>query len=164
MAYEMADEPMFVRFDRDNVRTLRLTGEIDLAVRDQLRDQVDCLFQEAHSPVCVDLTDVEFLDSSALGVLIAAHRARCRARRGPDHAGTSACGPPRPRDHGRRPDPHDRGPLDGPALCRASRTPTPDVWHSSGPPVANARGSVRVRSGGEPMQRGHTAFNSPCGP
>jgi anti-sigma B factor antagonist len=67
----MAGETTFERFDRDGVRTLRLTGEIDLAVRDGFLAQMERLLVEAHSPVCVDLAAVGLLDASGLGVLVA---------------------------------------------------------------------------------------------
>ncbi len=61
---------MFERFDRDGARTLRLRGEVDLAARDEFRTQMASLVDGAHSPVCIDLSEVTFIDSSALGVLV----------------------------------------------------------------------------------------------
>jgi anti-anti-sigma factor len=70
----MAANPTFERTDVDGVRTLRLRGEVDLAVRDEFLDQLKQLFGEAHSPVCVDLSETTFFDSSALGALVAGRK------------------------------------------------------------------------------------------
>jgi anti-anti-sigma factor len=70
----MAANPTFERTDVDGVRTLLLRGEVDLAVRDEFRDQLERLVGEAHSLVCVDLSETTFFDSSALGVLVAGRK------------------------------------------------------------------------------------------
>lgn len=58
--------------------TLALSGELDVAVAADLREQLDRLIGRAPAPAIVlDLADVTFLDSVILGVLISAvHRAR----------------------------------------------------------------------------------------
>jgi len=58
--------------------TLSLSGELDVAVAADLREQLDRLIGSAPAPaILVDLADVTFLDSVILGVLIGAvHRAR----------------------------------------------------------------------------------------
>jgi anti-sigma B factor antagonist len=46
------------------------TGEIDLAVREELREVLAPLA----GVVTIDLSDVTFVDSSAIGVLVSAHK------------------------------------------------------------------------------------------
>jgi anti-sigma B factor antagonist len=46
------------------------TGELDLAVRDELRDVLSSLT----GVVIIDLTDVTFVDSSTIGVFVGAHK------------------------------------------------------------------------------------------
>ena len=46
------------------------TGELDLAVKDALRE----VLQSLTGVVTVDLADVTFLDSSAIGVFVGAHK------------------------------------------------------------------------------------------
>lgn len=70
----MSDDPMFERFDRNGIRTLKVRGEIDLAVREEFRKQLHRTFGVADSPIYVDLSDVTFIDSNGLGVLIGAKR------------------------------------------------------------------------------------------
>ncbi len=55
--------------------TVWLTGELDLATVEELREVFDQAFAvEDVKEILVDLTDVEFVDSTALGALVAAHR------------------------------------------------------------------------------------------
>lgn len=49
---------------------LSVRGEIDLATAPQLRRSIHDLIDGGHRQVAVDLTDVEFMDSTGLGVLI----------------------------------------------------------------------------------------------
>jgi anti-sigma B factor antagonist len=71
----MGDEaPGFERVDRDGTPTLVITGEIDLACADELREQLRALTPSASRTGVVDLSGVTFLDSSGLGVLIAAKK------------------------------------------------------------------------------------------
>jgi anti-sigma B factor antagonist len=51
---------------------LEVAGELDLAVAPWLRDQLDALFVGGASSLVIDMTDATFLDSTALGVLVAA--------------------------------------------------------------------------------------------
>jgi anti-sigma B factor antagonist len=53
---------------------LRLFGDFDLAARDPLRDTL-LRAVNAGSPVVVDLGEVDFLDSEALGALVVGYRA-----------------------------------------------------------------------------------------
>src|SRR3954471_24566878 len=49
---------------------LCVSGEIDLVVRDELRDALRRLVLDAHSPAYVDLSDVTFFDSTGVHALI----------------------------------------------------------------------------------------------
>ncbi|MGH8980799.1 MAG: STAS domain-containing protein [Acidimicrobiales bacterium] len=55
--------------DDDTSRRVHLRGEIDLATAHQLRD---ALVQHAKSSLALDLSDVSFLDSSGIGVILSA--------------------------------------------------------------------------------------------
>jgi anti-sigma B factor antagonist len=61
-----------------------LAGEIDLAVAPALRQSLTELWNAGHSDIFVDLLDVTFLDSIALGVLVGALE-QCRAAGGDLH-------------------------------------------------------------------------------
>lgn len=54
-----------------------VTGEIDVATAPALRERLQQLVGESAPTVVVDLSGVSFLDSTALGVLVGAHK-RCR--------------------------------------------------------------------------------------
>ena len=54
------------------VAVLNITGETDLASAPDLRRDVDEAMQATSGGVVLDLTDLEFLDSTALGTLMAA--------------------------------------------------------------------------------------------
>jgi anti-sigma B factor antagonist len=58
-----------------------VTGEIDLFTAPEFKQRVMAPIAAGVERVIVDLTETTFLDSSSLGVLIAAHR-RLKARRG----------------------------------------------------------------------------------
>ncbi len=66
--------PAFERVDRDGTATLVISGEIDLACADELREQLHAITATGSSTGVVDLSGVTFLDSSGLGVLIAAKK------------------------------------------------------------------------------------------
>ena len=51
---------------------VRLGGELDLYNADQVRDALRGALGDSHERVIVDLEQVEFIDSTALGVLIEA--------------------------------------------------------------------------------------------
>lgn len=63
---------------------LVLDGELDLARAPSLQRAIDQLRADGHSTIVVDLLGVNFLDSTALGVLVAA-LARCREAGGDLH-------------------------------------------------------------------------------
>jgi anti-sigma B factor antagonist len=58
---------------------LTVGGEVDLATAPQLHSRLVDLVDDGTGSVVVDLTQVAFMDSTGLGVLLAAHR---RARAG----------------------------------------------------------------------------------
>jgi anti-sigma B factor antagonist len=49
---------------------VRVAGELDLHTSPQLRDQVLPLIEEPPIRIALDLTDVGFMDSSSLGMLV----------------------------------------------------------------------------------------------
>ena len=51
---------------------LKLDGEVDIYTAGKLRDAVNHAVEEGNSRIAVDLAEMEFMDSSGLGVLIAA--------------------------------------------------------------------------------------------
>jgi anti-sigma B factor antagonist len=53
---------------------LALDGDIDIHTAPRVRDRLAALQAAGSTSVVVDLAGVNFLDSSALGVLVAAHR------------------------------------------------------------------------------------------
>jgi anti-sigma B factor antagonist len=52
------------------VTCVRLNGEIDIVVELHLRASLDELIREGHNRLLVDLSDVTFIDSAGLGVLL----------------------------------------------------------------------------------------------
>jgi len=63
------------------VVTLRLHGELDVASASTLRDEVVRLISEGRTTMAIDCSELLFVDSTGLGVLIGA-RARCLAANG----------------------------------------------------------------------------------
>jgi anti-sigma B factor antagonist len=60
--------------DRDIV--LSVKGEVDVSCADVLRDAVSAAFAEQPDRLCVDLSEVPYIDSTGIGVLVgAANRA-----------------------------------------------------------------------------------------
>jgi anti-sigma B factor antagonist len=60
---------------------LEVGGEVDVYTAPKLRERLIELVNSGRSHLVVDLSRVEFLDSTGLGVLVGAHR-RVRAREG----------------------------------------------------------------------------------
>lgn len=56
----------------DGVR-IELAGELDLSVADRLRDRLDALAQPG-AKVVLDLSKLEFIDSSGINVIVSLHR------------------------------------------------------------------------------------------
>jgi anti-sigma B factor antagonist len=59
---------------------VRVAGELDLYTSPQLENELETLIRAEAEHVLVDLSDVPFLDSSGLGVLVAAARRLGRER------------------------------------------------------------------------------------
>ena len=57
-------------FQADGVPVIAVQGEIDVATAPQLRERLLMLADRDHTVVVVDLRDVSFVDSTALGVLV----------------------------------------------------------------------------------------------
>ncbi len=60
---------------------LDVKGEVDLYTSPQLKDKVTEMIEQGQSKLVIDLTDVGFMDSSGLGVLVTALK-RARERDG----------------------------------------------------------------------------------
>lgn len=58
------------------IPTLRLSGEIDLHRTRALGEQLSALAAAPEPAVAVDITDVTFMDSTALGALLRTHNRR----------------------------------------------------------------------------------------
>jgi anti-sigma B factor antagonist len=67
-----------------DVPVVAVRGEIDVATAPQLREVLHEVIAQGHPTVVLDLLDVTFLDSTALGVLVGALR-RCREMDGDLH-------------------------------------------------------------------------------
>ena len=57
---------------RDGWAVLEVGGEVDVATAPRLREQLIKLVNDANYRIVVDLRDVDFIDSTGLGVLIGA--------------------------------------------------------------------------------------------
>lgn len=64
---------------RGDETILRLAGDIDIHSAPEVSEQLNRLQSGGTSAIVVDLSGVNFLDSSALGALVAAHRAQTEA-------------------------------------------------------------------------------------
>jgi anti-sigma B factor antagonist len=69
--------------DRTNLPhyIVRMTGELDIATAPELRAHLLMLFENGQVTLTVDLDELEFIDSSGLGVLLGALK-RARAQEG----------------------------------------------------------------------------------
>jgi len=56
------------------VQLLRITGEVDLATAPALRSSIREIIDSHPAGLVIDLGDVPFLDSTGLGVLVAAYK------------------------------------------------------------------------------------------
>jgi anti-sigma B factor antagonist len=52
----------------------RLAGDLDIVSSDGVKRELAQLVDDGHASLVLDLTDVGFVDSSGLGVLVALHR------------------------------------------------------------------------------------------
>ena len=66
-------DPRFEQIPDDDGMRLIVGGELDIATVDEFREQLETLVDHARSPVFVDLSGVEFMDSSNIAALLAAH-------------------------------------------------------------------------------------------
>ena len=57
----------------DECTVVQVSGELDIATAPQLRDHLLALIRDRHR-IVLELTDVEFMDSSGLEVLLSCHR------------------------------------------------------------------------------------------
>lgn len=73
-------EPVLGIERTDDAAIVRLTGELDLYNAPQLREALVALTDERPARLVLDLSEVEFVDSTALGVLIEA-RSRMENRK-----------------------------------------------------------------------------------
>lgn len=72
----IVDEPV----DAD-VHIVAVRGEVDLFTAPEFKQRIAAPIDEGKSRIVIDLTETTFIDSSTLGVLIAAHK-RLRNREG----------------------------------------------------------------------------------
>ncbi len=66
----MVTEAQFSVGDGSTGPVVTVTGQLDLAVKDELREVLSPL----NGVVTVDLTDVTFVDSSTIGVFVGVHK------------------------------------------------------------------------------------------
>ncbi len=66
-------DPRFEQRPGDSGMQLVVAGELDIATVDEFREQLESLVDRAQTPVFVDLSGVEFIDSSNIAALLAAH-------------------------------------------------------------------------------------------
>jgi anti-sigma B factor antagonist len=71
-----SDNPLFgVRAERvDEVYRLTISGELDLATRDTLNDELERAEASEPRRILLDLTSLTFIDSIGIAVLVAAHQ------------------------------------------------------------------------------------------
>jgi anti-sigma B factor antagonist len=74
----------------ESATVVRLRGDFDLHTASQVRSKVEGLVEEAGHEVFIDLSEVDFLDSSGLGTLVGLQK---RANR--SHASLALCGLPK---------------------------------------------------------------------
>lgn len=67
--------------DGDGWTIIVASGEVDVAAAPELRDTLTALVADGHTRLLLDLEDVDFIDSTGLGVIVGAVR-RARAADG----------------------------------------------------------------------------------
>ena len=71
---EVRDGQLAVRVSRDDsVWTLALSGELDLANTETLADQLEKA-ERGGGVIVLDMTELEFIDSTGIALLVATHR------------------------------------------------------------------------------------------
>ena len=69
---EIQDGTLSIRvLEEDSVRTLALVGELDIANAETLAAQLE---QTTDGELVLDLSELEFIDSTGIALLVAAHR------------------------------------------------------------------------------------------
>jgi len=69
---EIQDGTLYIRIlEEDSVRTLSLVGELDLANAETLAAQLE---QAAVGELVLDMSELEFIDSTGIALLVATHR------------------------------------------------------------------------------------------
>lgn len=58
--------------EQEGSAVLRVSGEVDVASAPRLRERIVAMVAEGHRRIVLDLDDVDFLDSTGLGVLVGA--------------------------------------------------------------------------------------------
>lgn len=72
----MSSEPSHLEIvdQADGSATTRLSGDLDIVTSDEVKRDLAQLVDAGHVALALDLSDVGFVDSSGLGVLVAIHR------------------------------------------------------------------------------------------
>ena len=60
--------------EREGWKVVRVAGEIDLGTAPELRERLATVLDDGADRVIVDLEQVRFIDSTALSVMVAAHK------------------------------------------------------------------------------------------
>jgi anti-sigma B factor antagonist len=72
---EVRDGQLAVRVGRDDsVWTLALSGELDLANTETLAGELEKAEEGGAGVIVLDMTELEFIDSTGIALLVAAHR------------------------------------------------------------------------------------------
>jgi anti-sigma B factor antagonist len=58
----------------ESAAVARLSGDLDIVTSDDVKRELVGLVDAGHTALALDLSDVGFVDSSGLGVLVAVHR------------------------------------------------------------------------------------------
>jgi anti-sigma B factor antagonist len=58
----------------EDVRVVRVRGEVDMSHEDELRSELRAAVAADARGIVVDLTECEFIDSTALGILVGANK------------------------------------------------------------------------------------------
>jgi anti-sigma B factor antagonist len=67
-------ELSLTNYTHEAFTVLSVAGEIDVYTAPKLRDALVALSEGGITQIIVDLSDIEFLDSTGLGVLVGAHK------------------------------------------------------------------------------------------
>jgi anti-anti-sigma factor len=70
----LREEPVVSVDSVGNAVVVKLAGDLDLYNAEQVRSALVGVIDQAPSRIVIDASEVEFIDSTALGVLIDAHR------------------------------------------------------------------------------------------